>query len=68
VLGALPFDVSRPVVPPPVSIRCAELSADRSTALARAGGGIVAESGPDDEAMETTTKFATILNAPKVDQ
>jgi isochorismate synthase len=46
-----------------VSIRCAQLSADRRTALARAGGGIVAESDPDDEVEETTTKFATILNA-----
>ncbi|BBX65722.1 hypothetical protein MSAS_48960 [Mycobacterium saskatchewanense] len=46
-----------------VSIRCAQLSADRRTALARAGGGIVAESDPDDEVAETTTKFATILKA-----
>lgn len=46
-----------------VSIRCAQLSADRRTAVARAGGGIVAESDPDDEVDETTTKFATILNA-----
>lgn len=46
-----------------VSIRCAQLSADRRTALARAGGGIVAESDPDDEVDETTTKFATILTA-----
>jgi isochorismate synthase len=46
-----------------VSLRCAQLSADRRTALARAGGGIVAESDPDDEVDETTTKFATILNA-----
>jgi isochorismate synthase len=46
-----------------VSIRCAQLSADRRTALARAGGGIVAESDPDAEVDETTTKFATILNA-----
>ncbi|PBA64343.1 isochorismate synthase [Mycobacterium avium] len=46
-----------------VSIRCAQLSADRRSALARAGGGIVAESDPDDEVAETTTKFATILNA-----
>ncbi|MGO8770487.1 MAG: isochorismate synthase MenF [Mycobacterium sp.] len=51
-----------------VSIRCAQLSADRRTALARAGGGIVAESDPDDEVAETTTKFATILNALGVDQ
>ena len=51
-----------------VSIRCAQLSADRRTALARAGGGIVAESDPDDEVDETTTKFATILNALGVRQ
>ena len=51
-----------------VSIRCAQLSADRRTALARAGGGIVAESDPDDEVAETTTKFATILNALGVEQ
>ncbi|MGV0741662.1 isochorismate synthase [Mycolicibacterium sp. XJ870] len=44
-----------------VSIRCAVLSADRRTALAYAGGGIVAESDPDDEVDETTTKFRTIL-------
>ncbi len=44
-----------------VSIRCAVLSADRYTALASAGGGIVAESDPDDEVDETTTKFKTIL-------
>ena len=51
-----------------VSIRCAQLSADRRTALAHAGGGIVAESDPDDEVDETTTKFATILNALGVQQ
>jgi isochorismate synthase len=51
-----------------VSLRCAQLSADRRTALARAGGGIVAESDPDDEVAETTTKFATILNALGVEQ
>lgn len=51
-----------------VSIRCAELSADRRTALARAGGGIIAESDPDDEVVETTTKFATIMNALGVAQ
>lgn len=44
-----------------VSIRCAVLSADRRVALANAGGGIVAESDPDDEVDETTTKFRTIL-------
>ncbi len=51
-----------------VSIRCAQLSADRRSALARAGGGIVAESDPDEEVAETTTKFATILNALEVGQ
>ncbi|MDH6196700.1 isochorismate synthase [Mycobacterium frederiksbergense] len=44
-----------------VSIRCAVLSPDRRTALATAGGGIVAASDPDDEVDETTTKFKTIL-------
>lgn len=44
-----------------VSIRCAELAPDRRSALAHAGGGIVAESDPDDEVDETTTKFRTIL-------
>lgn len=51
-----------------VSLRCAQLSADRRGALARAGGGIVAESDPDDEVAETTTKFGTILNALGVEQ
>ena len=51
-----------------VSLRCAQLSADRRSALARAGGGIVAESDPDEEVAETTTKFGTILNALEVAQ
>ncbi|KZS61800.1 isochorismate synthase [Mycobacterium ostraviense] len=51
-----------------VSIRCAQLSADRRTAIAHAGGGIVAESDPDDEVEETTTKFATMLTALGVQQ
>lgn len=46
-----------------VTIRGAQLSADRLTALAHAGGGIVAESDPDGEVAETTTKFITILTA-----
>lgn len=50
-----------------VSIRCAELSADRRVAHAHSGGGIVAESDPDDEVAETTTKFTTILSALGVD-
>lgn len=45
-----------------VSIRCAQLSADRQTALAHTGGGIVAESDPGDELDETTTKFRTIMS------
>lgn len=51
-----------------VSLRCAQLSADRRSVLAHAGGGIVAESDPHDEVNETTTKFATILAALGVDQ
>jgi len=50
-----------------VSIRGAQLSADRRTALAHAGGGIVTGSDPDDEVDETTTKFRTILAALGVD-
>ncbi|MEV6276101.1 isochorismate synthase [Nocardia sp. NPDC051832] len=46
-----------------VSIRCAELSADGRSILAYAGGGIVAESDPDAELAETTTKFGTMLAA-----
>lgn len=49
-----------------VSLRGAQLSADRRGALARSGGGIVAESDPDDEVAETTTKFGAILNALEV--
>lgn len=46
-----------------VAIRCGELSVDRRTLRAQAGGGIVAQSDPDAELAETTTKFATILRA-----
>ncbi|MGH3676674.1 MAG: isochorismate synthase [Mycobacterium sp.] len=49
-----------------VSIRGAQLSADRRSADAHAGGGIVAESDPDDEVAETTTKFTTLLSAMEV--
>jgi isochorismate synthase len=49
-----------------VSIRCAQLSADRRTATAYSGGGIVDESDPDDELAETTTKFNTMLAALEV--
>lgn len=51
-----------------VSIRCGQLSADRMSVDARAGGGIVAESDPDDEVTETTTKFRTMLTALGVAQ
>lgn len=46
-----------------VAIRCAQLSADRRTAELHSGGGIVAESDPDAEVAETTTKFNTMLGA-----
>jgi isochorismate synthase len=46
-----------------VTIRGAQLTADRLSALAHAGGGIVAQSDPDGEVAETTTKFLTILTA-----
>jgi isochorismate synthase len=46
-----------------VSIRCAQLSADRLKARAHSGGGIIASSNADDELAETTTKFKTILSA-----
>jgi len=49
-----------------VSLRGAELDADRRGILARAGGGIVAESDPDAEVAETTAKFGAILNALSV--
>ena len=46
-----------------VAIRGAQLAADRLSAVAQAGGGIVAESDADDEVAETTTKFRTVLTA-----
>jgi isochorismate synthase len=46
-----------------VAIRGAQLAADRRSAMAQAGGGIVAESDADDEVAETTTKFRTVLAA-----
>ena len=51
-----------------VAIRGAQLSADRRSALAQAGGGIVAESDPDEEVAETTAKFRTILSALGIPQ
>lgn len=46
-----------------VSIRCAEINAERTGALAWAGGGLVADSDPDDEVAETGAKLRTVLRA-----
>ncbi|WP_235174786.1 isochorismate synthase [Tomitella biformata] len=46
-----------------VAIRCAELSADRRSARAFAGGGIVAGSDAADELAETDAKLRTLLTA-----
>ncbi|MCX2962884.1 isochorismate synthase [Gordonia aquimaris] len=46
-----------------VTIRCLQLAADRHSLRTWAGGGIVAQSDPQDELDETTAKLATVLNA-----
>ncbi|PTR28869.1 isochorismate synthase [Rhodococcus sp. OK519] len=46
-----------------VTIRCARIDADGTGLTAYAGGGIVADSVPEDELAETATKFTTILDA-----
>ncbi len=46
-----------------VTIRCAVIDADRSGATAWAGGGLVADSDPDDEVAETAAKLRTVLRA-----
>lgn len=46
-----------------VTIRCAELSADRRQARLFAGGGIVAASDPHSELAETQAKFQAMLSA-----
>ncbi len=46
-----------------VSIRCAELSADRRRARLVAGGGIVAASDPEAELAETQAKLQAMLSA-----
>lgn len=46
-----------------VAIRCAEVDGTGTTARAWAGGGIVADSNPDDELAETTAKLRTMLRA-----
>ncbi|WP_305092794.1 isochorismate synthase MenF [Prescottella sp. R16] len=50
-----------------VAIRCAEIDAPGTGALAWAGGGIVAASDPVTELDETTTKLGTLLGALGVD-
>lgn len=46
-----------------VTIRCAEIDADRRGAVAWAGGGLVADSDPDAEVAETGAKLRTVLKA-----
>jgi isochorismate synthase len=46
-----------------VTIRCAQLSADRTVARLHAGGGIVAGSDPRAELAETQSKFQAMLSA-----
>ncbi|WP_299570359.1 isochorismate synthase MenF [uncultured Williamsia sp.] len=46
-----------------VSIRCAQVAADRRSVRAWSGGGIVVDSDPSAELDETTAKFATVLRA-----
>lgn len=46
-----------------VTIRCAELAADRRSARLFAGGGIVADSEPIAELAETQAKFQAMLSA-----
>ena len=46
-----------------VTLRCAELSADRTRARLTAGGGIVADSDPLAELAETQAKFQAMLSA-----
>lgn len=46
-----------------VTIRCAVIDEDRAGATAWAGGGLVADSDPDDEVAETAAKLRTVLRA-----
>ncbi len=46
-----------------VTIRCAEMSADKRIARLFAGGGIVADSDPYAELAETQAKFQAMLSA-----
>jgi menaquinone-specific isochorismate synthase len=46
-----------------IGIRSAQLNVDGSTLAVRAGGGIVADSDPEAEAVEADVKLATVLDA-----
>ncbi|WP_084721733.1 isochorismate synthase [Rhodococcus marinonascens] len=46
-----------------VAIRCAEIAADGREAIATAGGGIIAQSDPEAELDETSTKLRTLMHA-----
>ena len=46
-----------------VAIRCARIDADRLGATAWAGGGIVADSEPEEELAETVAKLRTVLTS-----
>ena len=46
-----------------VSIRCAEIGKGGADARLWAGGGIVADSNPEEELAETTAKLRTVLRA-----
>ena len=46
-----------------IGIRSAELDANGTTLMLRAGGGVVAGSDPGAEAAEANVKLATVLDA-----
>lgn len=46
-----------------IALRCAQLSPDRRTIVAHAGAGIVANSIPEKELLETDLKFLPIIDA-----
>lgn len=50
-----------------VAIRCAEIDALGARARAWGGGGIVADSDPETELAETTTKLSTVLRCLGID-
>ena len=46
-----------------IALRCAELGDDRTRVIAHAGAGIVKDSDPSSELLETTLKFRPIVDA-----